>query len=323
MKRTISTARTGHQSTSFKSPKSVSSASDVGASARLGPNDGWCEEDGDADMSAAGRLAGDHLPLSARISSVLKRLRLIGPRIHCLTGSLAQERTAELLLAMGAVPTMGGAPEEVRDFAASADALLVDLGATETMTAKTVERAIEGADVAGIPWVLAPVAIDRASARRELAVRLLRRQPRILRANVSELLVLLPPTDSIAGFAKAQRMTVILSGVVDTVSDGMRQYALANGHEMMARVPAMGRAVTAVATAALAVEPDPLVAAAAGVSIVNVAGEIAAERAAGPGGFAGALVDALHGLDVDDLRDRLDIMRENVDAADLVAETVD
>ncbi|PTW58724.1 hydroxyethylthiazole kinase [Breoghania corrubedonensis] len=273
-------------------------------------------------MSSSDCLPSDHLPLSARISSVLKRLRLAGPRIHCLTGALAQERTADLLMAIGAVPTMGGAPEEVRDFAASADALLIDLGAMEAMTAKTVGRAIDGADVADIPWVLAPVAIDRASARRELAARLLKRRPRILRTNVPELLTLVPPSDSIAGFAKARHTTVILSGVIDTVSDGARQYALSNGHEMMGRTPAMGRAVTAIVTAALAVEPNALVAAAAGVSIVNVAGEIAAERASGLGSFVSTLIDVLHDLDVDDLRQRLDITREDIDAAELIAEDV-
>ena len=48
----------------------------------------------------------------------------------------------------------------------------------------------------------------------------------------------------------------------------------------------------------------PLVAAASALLAVGVAAEVAAEAAAGPGSFAPAFLDALHGLDAAALRAR-------------------
>ena len=44
-------------------------------------------------------------------------------------------------------------------------------------------------------------------------------------------------------------------------------------------------------------EPDRLAAAAHGLALIGVAGELAAERCRGPGSLAVELLDALHGLD--------------------------
>ena len=47
----------------------------------------------------------------------------------------------------------------------------------------------------------------------------------------------------------------------------------------------------------LAVEPDAWRAAAAGLILIGLAGELAAARAHGPGTLAVGILDALHGLD--------------------------
>src|SRR5262249_43427063 len=54
---------------------------------------------------------------------------------------------------------------------------------------------------------------------------------------------------------------------------------------------------SALVTACLAVEPDAFRAAVAALVIIGVAGELAAEKSAGPGSFAVAIIDALHNLD--------------------------
>jgi hydroxyethylthiazole kinase len=51
------------------------------------------------------------------------------------------------------------------------------------------------------------------------------------------------------------------------------------------------------AAACLAVEPDRWIATAAGVLALGVAGEMAAERARGPGSLSIEIVDALYRLD--------------------------
>jgi hydroxyethylthiazole kinase len=68
----------------------------------------------------------------------------------------------------------------------------------------------------------------------------------------------------------------------------------------------------AILAACLAVARDPFEAAIAAVSIVNIAAEIAAEGAAGPGSFAARLLDAMYGLSAEaiDARLKLEMMRD-------------
>jgi hydroxyethylthiazole kinase len=91
--------------------------------------------------------------------------------------------------------------------------------------------------------------------------------------------------------------TVIgLTGERDFVSDGTRLSSIANGDPLMAKVTAMGCAGSAVVAACLAVENDPWIATTAALVMFGVAGEVAAERARGPGSFAVEIIDALHAL---------------------------
>ena len=83
----------------------------------------------------------------------------------------------------------------------------------------------------------------------------------------------------------------------DYVTDGQRVTTIENGHPLMARVTGLGCSATAVIGAFLAVERDAFTAAAAGLAVFGVAGEVAAERSPGPGSLQVALLDALYGLD--------------------------
>ena len=46
-------------------------------------------------------------------ADMLARLRTRAPRVHCITNSVAQQFTANVLLAAGAVPSMTISPEEI------------------------------------------------------------------------------------------------------------------------------------------------------------------------------------------------------------------
>ena len=59
---------------------------------------------------------------------ILARLRARAPRIHCITNAVAQNFTANVLLAAGCVPSMTLSPEEIGAFVAGAQGLLVNLG---------------------------------------------------------------------------------------------------------------------------------------------------------------------------------------------------
>jgi hydroxyethylthiazole kinase len=237
------------------------------------------------------------LPLMA--ADILARIRARRPRVHCITNSVAQNYTANMLLAAGAVPSMTTDPAEIREFVASADALLVNLGTLDAVRQAAITAALEEA-VGHMPWVLDPVFVDRALSRAAFALELAARRPNVTRLNDAEFAALAEAQPSAATLERyaRERVTVVgLTGDPDIVTDGTRTVAMRNGDPLMARVTAMGCGASALVAACLAVEPDAWHAAAAGLILVGIAGELAASRAQGPGTLAVGILDALHGLD--------------------------
>ena len=242
--------------------------------------------------------------LPAMAADVLERIRARRPRVHCITNAVAQNFTANMLLAVGAVPSMTIALKEVRPFAARADALLINLGTFDPERQKASLAAVGVANKKDIPWVLDPVFIDRSPPRAAFAKKLLARRPRALRLNRAEFGALAggKNTDAtgdaaLAKFAQARRTVVGLTGEQDFVRDAARLAVIANGDPLMARVTAMGCVASALAAACLAVEPDAWKAVAAALIIIGVAGEIAAGRARGPGSFVSEILDAVYALE--------------------------
>src|ERR1700722_5377871 len=107
------------------------------------------------------------------VADVLARIRARGPRVHCITNSVAQQYTANMLLAAGAVPSMTISPEEIVSFVASADALLVNLGTFDAERRSAIDVALGAVHAARMPWVLDPVFIDRTPGRAQFARELL------------------------------------------------------------------------------------------------------------------------------------------------------
>jgi hydroxyethylthiazole kinase len=233
-------------------------------------------------------------------ADVLVRVREHGPRVHCITNTVAQPFTANMLLALGAVPSMTIAPAEIASFVTRADALLVNLGTLDPERREACEIAISEAGAAATPWVLDPVFVDRSEPRAAFAKALLAKDPPAIRLNAAEFATLAGDDaqgDALARFAREAGMVIALTGASDIVDDGMRRAVIANGDALMGKVTAMGCAASAFVAACLAVERDPWRACAAGLVMLGVAGEVAASRARGPGSFAVEIIDAVHHLD--------------------------
>lgn len=243
---------------------------------------------------------------AAAIFARLARLRARAPRVHAITNTVAQTFTANVLLAAGAIPSMTVAPEEAEAFASRADALLINLGTLDQDRRNAIPRAITAAKKAGKPWVLDPVFVDASPPRLAFARDLYALGPTVMRANLSEFRALTGrDMDGVADEAALRGIVVALTGKLDRVADASRTTGIANGHPLMSRVTAIGCAGTALLTALLAVEPDPYLAAVTSLVAMGVAGEIAAERAAGPGTFPAALIDAIDALSEADLSARI------------------
>ena len=240
-------------------------------------------------------------------ADMLARVRTRAPRVHCITNSVAQQFTANVLLAAGAVPSMTISPEEIGSFVAGADSLLVNLGTFDGERRAAIDAAIGAARAGGKPWVLDPVFVERAPSRAQFARDILAQaaggrapQQRGVRRAFRR--------RSCGRCAGALRQGPCdgrsVTGGVDRVTDGTRHAVIANGDPLMGLVTAIGCAGSALVAAALAVETDPFVAASATLTAFGVAGEVAAEDVRGPGSFAGAIIDALYGLDRATLRQR-------------------
>jgi hydroxyethylthiazole kinase len=240
-------------------------------------------------------------------ADILSRIRRSSPRVHCMTNSVAQNFTANILLAVGAVPSMTVAPDEIAEFVARSDALLVNLGTFDGARREAAEIAIEAVTDQRCPWVLDPVFVDRSRRRSDFARTLMARTPRAVRLNGAEFAAI-AGTDTaeerLERFALDQLTVIALTGVTDTVTDGARIARIENGDPLMDRVTAIGCAGTALVAACLAVEADSWLATCAGLLIFAIAGECAAARARGPGSMPVELLDGLASLERATLLDR-------------------
>ena len=263
-------------------------------------------EKGDHGRLRTGRIAyiirQMHAPVEfADIAAdVFARIKSRAPRVHCITNTVAQAYTANILLAAGAIPSMTISHEEIGAFVGSADALLLNLGTFDAERRAAIDLAIGPAAQAGKPWVLDPVFIERSPARAQFARDLVGRGPTVVRLNQREF-------DALSGidaraFARQHKTIVALTGENDVVTDGERSAKVSNGDPLMSLVTAMGCAGSALVCAALSVERDPWIATIAALVALGVAGEVAAKSAPAPGRFASWIIDALYSLDRATLR---------------------
>jgi len=255
---------------------------------------------------------------AAASAAALQAIRARTPLIHNITNLVAMEVVANCLLALGASPAMVMAEEEVEDFVALADALVVNTGTLTAASARAMNRAAARAGALGKPWVLDPVGVGGTPHRTRIATGLAAARPTVIRANASEILALAGSAttrgvdsvhavedalDAARELARTLSTVVAVTGTVDHVTDGERWRRVDNGDPMMTRVSALGCAASAVIGALLTVEGDPLTAAAAGLGVFGLAGERAAARSAGPGSLRWQIIDELALLDEAALRE--------------------
>jgi hydroxyethylthiazole kinase len=249
----------------------------------------------------------------------LRGLRARKPLIHQITNYVVMNETANATLALGALPVMAHAPQEVEEMAATAGALVLNIG---TLSEHWVEAMLLAGRAAGGPIVLDPVGAGATRYRTETAKRLLDELDiAVVRGNAAEIATLAGRNAEIRGVesigaddsaeelateaAAALGCVAAVTGPTDYVSDGERVIAVSNGHELLGTVSGTGCMATAVTGCFLAAKPRaPLEAAAEALVAFGVAGENAARVARGPGTFHAGLYDALYNLDPETLDDR-------------------
>lgn len=252
----------------------------------------------------------------------IRNIRTDAPLVHNITNYVVMNTTANALLAIGASPVMAHAIEEAGHMAGLARALVINIGTLSAPWVEAMARAGEEAQRRQIPIVLDPVGAGATPYRTAVARELLAAiRPAIIRGNASEIRSLLGQDSGTKGvdslhtpdqvlseardLSRSARCVVSVSGPEDLIVQGDSVIRIANGHPLMTRVTGMGCTATAITGAFAAVNSNFLQAAANAMALMGIAGEIAAERAAGPGSFQVHFLDVLAALRESDITQRL------------------
>ncbi len=247
---------------------------------------------------------------------ILEKVRAEKPLVHHITNIVVANDNANCMLAVGALPVMAYAPEEVEEMVAQAQALVVNLG---TLTGEVVKSAIlaaKKAEMLKIPVILDPVGAGATSFRTRSALQVLEAaKVSVLRGNRAEIASLLGMQALVRGVESGKveeepqviaekanlrfGAVVAVTGEVDWVSDGKRIVRVFNGHPLLTRVTGTGCMVTSLCGAFCAVEEDFLMASAVALSFLGVCAEIAVPFSSGPASFKNRLFDMMYKLDKD------------------------
>jgi hydroxyethylthiazole kinase len=253
-------------------------------------------------------------------SNLISRIYQRKPLVHHITNMVVMNDTANITLAIGALPVMAHAIEEVEEMVSIAQALVLNIGTLYPEQVTAMLRAGKRANQLGVPIVLDPVGAGATRLRTETAMRLLSElRMSAIRGNAAEVGTLIGVAGETRGVesmamvddkaAVAQRAartfncTVAITGASDYITDGERLAQVDNGHPLLASITGSGCMATSLVGAFLAVEPDAWLATTTALVAMGVAGEMAARLAGGPGTFRSHLLDAVSQLN-DELLDR-------------------
>ena len=204
--------------------------------------------------------------------AALRDLRERKPLIHQITNYVVMNETANATLAIGALPVMAHAVEEVEEMASAAGALVLNIGTLSAPWIDAMLLAGKAANAAGAPVVLDPVGVGATTFRTETAKRILDEvDVAIVRGNAAEVAALAGLEAEIRGVeaigaagsgaeiarTAAARLGVVaaVTGAVDHVSDGTRTLAVANGDPLLATITGSGCISTALTGCFAAVRP--------------------------------------------------------------------
>jgi hydroxyethylthiazole kinase len=244
----------------------------------------------------------------------LRKLRERKPLVHQITNYVVMNETANATLALGALPVMAHAREEVEEMVGIASALVLNIGTLSPAWVDAMVAAGRAANNRGVPVVLDPVGVGATSYRTDTANRILDEvDVTVVRGNAGEVATLVGAEAEVRGVesidaggdpgelareaARTLGAIASVTGPVDHVSDGETVVAIANGDPFLASITGTGCMSSALTGCFLAVAETPLDGAVEALVAFGVAGEDAAREARGPGSFHVALYDALAVLD--------------------------
>lgn len=244
----------------------------------------------------------------------INQVRSQEPLVQCLTNTVVQGLTANVLAAIGASPAMCDTPGESAEFASIAAGVLINTGTPSTEQYAGMRAAAKSADAHNTAWVLDPVAAGVLPERSKFLRKLLKYHPTCIRGNASEIMALAElgqggrGVDSTQGVEEAipaarallERgvKVVAISGERDLIISKKRVTWLASGDSMLQKLVGTGCSLGAMTAAYLGARNKVSAhhAVLAAHAHVGAAAQVAMKESFGPGSFAVDWMDALHNL---------------------------
>lgn len=264
-------------------------------------------------------------PLRAAIAEAVHAVRTTAPLAQSLTNFVTINLVANAQLAVGGTAAMHYRAEEAAALNGGASkATYINMGTLLDEFRTQYPAAARDTAEAGLPWVLDPVGAGAGELRTAILKDFLATPPSIIRCNASEAIALagiwgldVPGADRAhagvessddvesaidAAHALAARTggVVAVSGELDLVTNGDRDFRLPGGSAWLTKITGAGCSLGGV-TATYACVAEPLVAALAASLHYNRAADTAEREANGPGSFQVAFLDALWNTTADEI----------------------
>jgi hydroxyethylthiazole kinase len=248
------------------------------------------------------------------ITADLLKIKSSRPLIHNITNFVVMNFTANALLAVGASPIMAHADQEIDEIVIQSKALVINIGTLDKAWLESMRKAMSAAKKHHIPVIFDPVGVGATHFRTNSSLNLLEaNSPDVIRGNAFEIMSLagykpgegkgvdsLQSSDSAVEAAtqltKRYNSVVVISGKEDFIISQTDRYKVTNGCSMMSQVTGMGCTATALIGAFCAINKDFSLAATHAMVCMGIAGEVALEKAAGPGSLQIHFLDALYHL---------------------------
>lgn len=241
------------------------------------------------------------------------------PLVFQMTNYVVMNEAAHATLAIGASPIMSLHPEEARELAAIAGAVVVNIGTPGTESADAMRLVVDEATRRGAILVLDPVGFGASDLRTALVNELLANGHfTIVKGNAGEISLLGGAGGAVRGVdsseagdlatavrevARVHDCLTAATGEEDLVCLGDEVWQIRSGHEMLTRLTGTGCWLGGIIGACVSASGKLLEGTATALAGFGIAAEKAAAASSGVGSFRVKLFDALGGLDEGDFAD--------------------
>lgn len=267
-----------------------------------------------------------------KIEKLMQQVKEKEPLVQCITNFVTVNDCANILLSIGATPTMVMDCREVEEAVAKVSALVCNMGAIEHL--ESMLLAGKEANRLHIPVVLDPVGAGGTTLRQEAASLLIQEvQFAAIRGNASEIKAiagihsrgrgvdaakediisensLQKDIEIFEELAKRIHTVVAVSGPIDVITNGEQTMLIRNGCPTMARITGSGCMLTTLMGAFCGANEEQIFEAAAlAVAVMGIAGELAEEKRiqnkTGNATFRNALIDAIFNITAEQIKEKI------------------